>query len=874
MEKTEFVFKAFISYTARDTQFVDKLEKWLVHLSEHADPEQNFKFFRDSSYSEAGEIVEESLKQRLNESEWLILVCSPYINNYKETEKNWVEFECSYYAYTLGRKDNIVCILSNSAPLDRDISLFYPESIKDLREKLAADMRGEKEWGKETSRIYAKITGRHFEDVYNIANTFYWENQYYDIIAAAYKKHREGNNRDALRVLSEIPDSYNPCKIEWTYLKALCSKSAYNDYCGYLNLPAGSKVICFDRKSSYAYSTDNKYLYAINCLNAEVVPIIEAHDGNDFRFFYMGERYIGTFDDQITVKLWKYDREKILLIKQVYMKIQFSQSAPSVFKSFYPDCQLNHISASYHRQTRLLALTVRYTLFLLNMETMAYKTLDIPPLNSYTTQFSCFWKNLVFSENAEMLFLTNDRYLLGWNLNSGKYVFFWNRKWCQPQHTFYSETNIFKVEDTTYSIHIYDNGQKAEWKEDNNTILFFPTIPHKKLNSVYTADMGDDYIILLYEHNIVQVLKRDTGIVYWENVPVEELKTGLDFPEVYCPVVLFQGELWHMISRQMYKPLGDYGGNYSAAKPVMYKGIIAAALHERKSIAIYNESGQLLVEKEVCVKKQPEMLSDEKLDLPPGKSVSELLRKHISKSLDQEIYECNTYAFIDVENLFIGCTKGYLRLWEIKNNVLSEIDSIHKKDITSMQIYRQCHSILTADSDGIVVLWKYRKEQDKISIIPVSSFHTQKSNIMLQLLPEIGIAVFCNDTGELKLYADLHKETIKIQTLLSADAAKAANICHVLSIYVTADLSRLVVCRQDRIVFVRLPDGKVVLESVLHDEIKNMDIYDDEKMLELSIKAHSGYDYKETYYIANLTDKEYEHLLQNRRLHFFSDENR
>ena len=206
--------------------------------------------------------------------------------------------------------------------------------------------------------------------------------------------------------------------------------------------------------------------------------------------------------------------------------------------------------------------------------------------------------------------------------------------------------------------------------------------------------MGDDYIILLYEHNIVQVLKRDTGIVYWENVPVEELKAGLDFPEVYCPVVLFQGELWHMISRQMYKPLGDYGGNYSAAKPVMYKGIIAAALHERKSIAIYNESGQLLVKKEVCVKKQPEMLSDEKLDLPPGKSVSELLRKHISKSLDQEIYECNTYAFIDVENLFIGCTKGYLRLWEIKNNVLSEIDSIHKKDITSMQIYQQCHSIL------------------------------------------------------------------------------------------------------------------------------------------------------------------------------------
>ena len=49
-----------------------------------------------------------------------------------------------------------------------------------------------------------------------------------------------------------------------------------------------------------------------------------------------------------------------------------------------------------------------------------------------------------------------------------------------------------------------------------------------------------------------------------------------------------------------------------------------------------------------------------------------------------------------------------------------------------------------------------------------------------------------------------------------------------------------------------------------------MKIYDDEKMMELSIKAHSGYDYKKTYYIANLTDKEYEKLLLDRQLHFFS----
>lgn len=872
MEKTEFVYKAFISYTARDTQFVNKLEEWLILLSKHADADQKYKFFRDSSYSEVGENVEEGLKQKLNESEWLILVCSPYINEYKDTETNWVDFECSYYAYTLERKDNIVCIISNSAPSDRNIGLFYPESIRDLRKKIAADMRGCKEWGEETSRIYAKITGRRFEDVYNIANAFYWENQYYDIIATAYKKNKEGNNKEALRIMSKIPDNYNPCKIEWDYLKALCSRSAYNDYCGYLNQPAGSKVICFDSKSSYAYSTDNKYLYAINCLDAKVVSVTKAHDGNIFRFFYMGEGYIGTFDDQITVKLWKYDREKITQVKQTSMKIQFSESAPPVFKSFYPDCQLNHMPASYHPLARLLALAVRYNLFLLNMETMEYKTMDIPPLKGYMAQLSCIWKNLVFSENAEMLFLADDKYLLGWNLNSGNYVFFWNRRWCQPLHyTFYSENNIFKAENITYSIHIYDNGQKAEWKEDNNTILFFNTIPHKKLDSVYTADKGDNYIILLYEGNIVQVLERNTGIVYWENVSVEKLETGLDFPEAYCPVVLWQGELWHTIFRQMYKPFWNEGGNYPSGKPVMYNEIIAAAIHERKSIAIYNEDGQLLAEKEVCVKKQPEMLSDEEMGLPPGKPVSELLRKHISQSMDQEIYECNTYAFIDEGNLLIGCTKGYLRLWEIKNNVLSEIDSIHKKDITSIQIYRQCNTIVTADSNGIVAIWKYRKEFGKISVIPVSSFHTHKTNIMLQLMSGNRVAVFCNDSGELKLYTELNEENIKVQTLLSADAAKTENICHVLSIYVTTDLSRLMVCRQNQIDFIRLPDGKAVLEAKIHGEIKDMKIYDDEKMIELSIKAHSGYDYKETYYIANLTDKEYDKLLLDRRSHFFSE---
>lgn len=78
--------------------------------------------------------------------------------------------------------------------------------------------------------------------------------------------------------------------------------------------------------------------------------------------------------------------------------------------------------AAYHHQIRLLALTVRYDLFLLNMDTMEYKTFDIPILKKNMAQLSCLWKNLVFSENAEMLFLTDDKFLLGWNLKTGNYA--------------------------------------------------------------------------------------------------------------------------------------------------------------------------------------------------------------------------------------------------------------------------------------------------------------------------------------------------------------------------------------------------------------------------------------------------------------------
>lgn len=243
--------------------------------------------------------------------------------------------------------------------------------------------------------------------------------------------------------MSEIPDKYNPGGIEWSYVKALCSMSAYPDCCGELHQPAGTKVICYDRKTSHAYSTDGRCFYIINCLTASVIPGAEAHDGRAFRFFYAGEGYFGTFDDLITVKLWKYDRENITLTSQTALEIPFSKAEPEIFRAFYSDCQINHMPAAYHYGARLLALTARSTLFLLDMNTMKYQAMDIPPLKKYMLQLSGMWKNSAFSEHADMLFLTDESYLLGWSLNTGGLEFFWNRRRCQPSRYAYDGQGHF-----------------------------------------------------------------------------------------------------------------------------------------------------------------------------------------------------------------------------------------------------------------------------------------------------------------------------------------------------------------------------------------------------------------------------------------------
>lgn len=869
MEHNHYKYKAFISYTAHDTQFVNQLEKWLIDLAAQMDAEKNYLFFRDRSYSDAGENVADGLKQRLEQAEWLILVCSPFVNDYETGVQNWVDFECSYYADILGRKDHMISIISSTAPPTRGIASFYPKSVRDLHEKLAADMRGNKEWGEEASRIYAGITGRSFHEVYNIAETFYWERQYYDVILAANKKSLEGNWSEALRLLSEIPDKYNPGKIEWNYLKAVCSKSAYSNYCGRLYPPAGNQVIYYDKTASYAYSADSKHIYAIDCIHAKTMMSIEAHNGSDFRFFYIGADCFGTFDGQVTLKLWKCEKEKIICIHQMIIEIPFTDAEPAVFKSFYLDCKLEHFLMTYHPQARLLALVVRANLFIINIGIIpinTYQTIELPVERHKYSPLAADWKRLIFSNDAKMVFLADDWHITGWNLDADQCAFFWPRKKCQPKnYMFYHEKTIFSVENSSYLVSISGRNHQAAWKDGENTIMSFVLPPGKQLDSVFIPSAGTDYLVLLYRGNTVDIIQKGAGFVYSETMPIEKYTIVQNLSQTYCPVTLWHNELWHTAFRQIWQPAKNIGNNFSFEQAVCYQGLAAAATLDRAGIAVFHEDGSLWKEQAICTKPPVELLTNEQLNLPPDAVMSPLVRSEISKSKSPEHYACSTFTFFDKKSLFIGCTKGRFYLWEPDENSLTQLDKIHETDITCIRINKHWQTILTADKNGMVAIWHYEKKQERLFLTHRSSFLTHKTQVIPQLADENEIAVFCNQTGELLLYSNYEKKPLHIQVLLSADAAKANQICQVLSMYLTADRSRLVVCKQKSILFIRIPDGKVILELHMRDELKEMVIPDTEESLCISSKDH----HEDIYYIARLTNEQYHLLLQKRRETFF-----
>lgn len=121
MERRAYTYYAFISYRHTD----QKWAKWIQHALEtyrfpvairstrRGLPKKIFPIFRDST-DLAGGVLQQELKARLEESEFLIVLCSP-----ESAKSEWVEQEVRYFQ-TLGRGAQIVPLIIDGEPSAQD----------------------------------------------------------------------------------------------------------------------------------------------------------------------------------------------------------------------------------------------------------------------------------------------------------------------------------------------------------------------------------------------------------------------------------------------------------------------------------------------------------------------------------------------------------------------------------------------------------------------------------------------------------------------------------------------------------------------------------------------------------------------------------
>lgn len=123
MMKKEYEYYAFISYKRTDEKWAKWLQRKLetyrfpvtLRKNHQSLPKRLFPVFRDKTDLSSGMLWEE-LKKRLEESEYLIVICSP-----ESAQAPWVNEEVSYFQ-SLGRHDRIIPLIVDGEPHAADSS--------------------------------------------------------------------------------------------------------------------------------------------------------------------------------------------------------------------------------------------------------------------------------------------------------------------------------------------------------------------------------------------------------------------------------------------------------------------------------------------------------------------------------------------------------------------------------------------------------------------------------------------------------------------------------------------------------------------------------------------------------------------------------
>ena len=130
----EYTFDAFISYSHRDLSWGTWLQKKIETFRIPKDMRgerpkgQGLRVFRDQT-DLAGTELQDSLRQNLDVSRYLIVLCSP-----ASAASSWVNEEVKYFV-SLGRVSRIIPFIVDGEPLSEDPALeCFPPALRSLED--------------------------------------------------------------------------------------------------------------------------------------------------------------------------------------------------------------------------------------------------------------------------------------------------------------------------------------------------------------------------------------------------------------------------------------------------------------------------------------------------------------------------------------------------------------------------------------------------------------------------------------------------------------------------------------------------------------------------------------------------------------------
>ena len=213
LEMAEYKYKAFISYRhiEPDMQAAEKLQKLLESYKPPKNigkKKENWRIFRDVSELQSSSDLSEDIKNAIETSEYLIVICSP-----KYTESKWCLQELSRFRELHNNSnDNIITLLVSGEPKDSfPEELTYREmttvnengeevKVKVEVEPLAANIKADtlkesmKKLNTEYLRIAAPLLGCDFIDLFCFRSSFS-HNGYQRCFRAHYQQQKRSDKK-------------------------------------------------------------------------------------------------------------------------------------------------------------------------------------------------------------------------------------------------------------------------------------------------------------------------------------------------------------------------------------------------------------------------------------------------------------------------------------------------------------------------------------------------------------------------------------------------------------------------------------------------------------------------------------------------------